>query len=92
VKVLVSSVTNGQISHVATLEAAIVTLRRRTRDTTPWLWINLPNEKAPELCSYVMFGNRKGADLLRRRKADRFREVDRDGSIRIGIQRVASAA
>jgi hypothetical protein len=60
VKVLVTSATNSRIAHDATLEAGIVNLRRRTRDTTPWLWINLPNEKMPELCSYVMFGDRNG--------------------------------
>jgi len=66
VKVLVSSVTSSKPraeakqAQDATLEDAIVILRRRTRDTAPWLWINLPNEATPVRCRYVMFGNRLG--------------------------------
>jgi hypothetical protein len=39
----------------AAVEAAIITLRRRTRDTAPWSWINVPND-TPERWRYVMFG------------------------------------
>ena len=60
VKVLVTSVTNSEIAYDATLEDGIGKLRRRTRDTAPWLWINLPDETMPDRCSYVMFGDRNG--------------------------------
>jgi hypothetical protein len=66
VKVLVTSTPTGERGaeakpgHDTELERAIVNLRRRTRDTAPWLWINLPNEHTPAGCRYVMFGNRRG--------------------------------
>lgn len=66
VKVLVTSVSNSErgseakTANDALIESAIIKLRQRTRDTTPWLWINLPNADTPERCRYVMFGDRNG--------------------------------
>jgi hypothetical protein len=57
VKVLITGTTT---KHVGELEQDLHKLRIRTRDLSPWLWINLPNEDTPENCQFVIFGNRHG--------------------------------
>jgi hypothetical protein len=57
VKVLV---TGMPTKHASNLEQDIRILRIRTRDSSPWLWVNLPNEDTTDNCQYVMLGNRNG--------------------------------
>lgn len=64
VKVLVTAVSaiscrsNPENAPDAGLQKALVTLRERTCDASPWLWVNLPNNATPDCCRYVMFGHR----------------------------------
>ena len=63
VKVLVTSMPK---EHAISLERDVEVLRRCTGDDAPWLWINLPSEKTPDNCQYVVFGKQRKIRNIRR--------------------------